>query len=310
MTTKKSRHGSFLVRETEGERRLDLWLANESEMFSRTELRKMIDLGGVHVNGCRVRKCSYTLRRGDQVDVYRDMQPLNPFRLSDADILYRDRYLLALNKPSGVDTQPTPARYKGTLYEALLTFLKDPYRPLDKPELAMVQRLDRETSGVMIFSIHKRAHKPLTELWQSRQVRKVYHALVQDPGLDEQGEFVSQLARNRKSNRMKSVEHGGKQAHTLYRILHRMSGHALVEVELLTGRMHQIRAHFSEAGAPLLGDRLYGGELTVKGLAVPRTMLHSSHLVCDHPVNQHSLNLEAPLPEDFNRMLSLLKEEQ
>ncbi len=289
------------------EKRLDHWLAAADSDLSRTVIRKVIDLGGVHVNGRRVRKCGLTLQHGDQIELYRDQQSLTPFRLSEEEILYRDRYLLVVNKPSGVDSQPTPARYKGTLYEALLFFLKDPYRPLDKPDLAMVQRLDRETSGVMVFSIHTRSHKALTLAWQSRHVHKVYHALVRDPGLEEQGEFISLLARNRRTNRMKSVTRGGKSAHTRYRILQRLSGYALVEIELLTGRMHQIRVHFSEAGAPLLGDRLYGGACCLNGKEISRTMLHSFRLVCDHPMNHHVVEFEAPHPKDFDSLLTWMK---
>lgn len=305
----KKRRLSFSVTESVSELRLDQWLANADTTLSRTEMRKVIDLGGVHVNGRRVRKCSLALKVGDHIEVFRDSQPLIPFRLADKDVLYRDRYVLAVNKPSGVESQPTPARYKGTLYEALLLYLKNPYRPLDKPELGMVQRLDRETSGVMIFSIHSRAHKPLTQIWQSHGVQKIYHALVEDSGLEDQGEFVSMLARNHRTNKMKSVQRGGKTAHTCYRVLRRMSGFALVEVELLTGRMHQIRAHFAEAGAPLMGDALYGGTRSFNGKTISRTMLHSSRLICDHPVTHNALELEACRPQDFEELLTRLEDE-
>ncbi|WP_321531113.1 RluA family pseudouridine synthase [uncultured Desulfuromonas sp.] len=307
MVNKKSQRLSFVVDSPAAEKRLDQWLAMADSGLSRTVIRKVIDLGGVHVNGRRVRKCSLAVNPGDQIELYRDQQPLTPFRLSEEDILYRDKFLLVVNKPSGVESQPTPARYKGTLYEALMLFLKDPYRPLDKPELGMVQRLDRDTSGAMIFSIHSRSHKALTESWQSRRVQKVYHALVRDPGLDNQGEFISLLARNRRTNRMKSVERGGKSAHTRYRVLKRFSGFALVEIELLTGRMHQIRVHFSEAGAPLLGDKLYGGTCCLVGQEISRTMLHSFRLVCDHPVDSKVVEFEAPRPHDFDALLTWLE---
>jgi len=304
---KKSQRLSFVVDSPLVEKRLDQWLATTDRSLSRTVIRKVIDLGGVHVNGRRVRKCSQALKRGDKIELYRDQQPLTPFRLSEEDVLFRDDFLLVVNKPSGVESQPTPSRYKGTLYEALLVFLKDPYRPLDKPELGMVQRLDRETSGAMIFSIHSRCHKPLTEAWQSHRVRKVYHALVRDPGLDDEGEFISLLARNRRTNRMKSVARGGKSAHTLYRVLKRLSGFALVEIQLLTGRMHQIRVHFSEAGAPLLGDKLYGGTCCLGGQEILRTMLHSFRLACDHPVDHKVVEFEAPRPHDFDSLLTRLE---
>jgi 23S rRNA pseudouridine1911/1915/1917 synthase len=303
---KKSQVLRLKVSDVVADMRLDQWLASAHESLSRTLAKKIIDLGGVHLNGRRIRKCSQLLRCGDSLEIYQDGQPLEVYRLDDQALIFRDRYVLALNKPAGIDCQPTPARYKGTLYEALLTYLKDPFRPLDKPELAMVQRLDRETSGVMIFSIHRRSHKPLTDIWQTRKVTKVYHALVTDPGLADTGEFISELARNRRTNRMKSVAKGGKYAHTRYRVVQRFSGYALVEVDLLTGRTHQIRVHFSEAGAPLLGDRLYGGNRQPDGIPISRTMLHSSRLMCDHPITHSPLVLEAPWPEDFCLLLNQL----
>lgn len=287
-------------------RRLDQWICEQSSELSRTLIRKVIDLGGVHLNGRRVRKCSQALQAGDNIEIFIDQQSLQPFRLEKQHILYRDSYLLAVNKPSGVETQPTPARFKGTLYEALLNYLKDPYRPQDKPELGMVQRLDRETSGVMVFSIHHRAHKALTELFQGRVIEKKYIALVHGRVDVDKGSFKSLLARQRRTNLMKSVERGGKEAITHYRVLDCFDDCSLVEVVIPTGRMHQIRVHFSEAGYPLVGDVRYGGSDMLGTYAVKRTMLHSAVIMCDHPVTGQPLTLKAPLADDFERILLAL----
>ncbi|PLY06690.1 MAG: RluA family pseudouridine synthase, partial [Desulfuromonas sp.] len=282
--------------------RLDHYLAGISEDLSRTLVRKVIQIGGVHVAGRRVRRSSTPVKKGEQIELYLDALPLEPFVMSEACELYRDPYLLALNKPAGIETQPTPARYQGTLYAALLTYLKNPQRPQLKPELGMAQRLDRETSGVMVFSIHKQAHRGLTEAVSSRQLEKRYLALVQGSPPAE-GEFRSLLARNRATNRVRSVRHGGKEAMTRYRRQRQFDGAALVEIELLTGRSHQIRAHFSEAGFPLLGDQRYDGPRTMAGIEIPRQMLHSASLRLNHPVGGKPLLLQAPLPDDFTTVL-------
>lgn len=283
--------------------RLDQFLAREVPELSRSLARKIIELGGVHVAGRRVRRCGQAVSAGQRVEVYRDDQSLDPFVLDQAHLLYRDRYLLALDKPSGVETQPTPARYRGTVYAALLDYLHDPFRPLDRPPLGMVQRLDRETSGVMVFSIHPRAHRGLTMAFAERRVAKTYLALVQGSLAADQGEFHSRLARRRSSNRMASVPRGGREAVTRYRVRERFAEACLVAVEILTGRTHQIRVHFAEAGHPLLGDRRYGGGSS----PVPRQMLHAWRLALAHPVTGEPLELEAPLPPDFTAALADLR---
>lgn len=285
--------------------RLDQFLARSREDVSRTLARKLIELGGVHLDGRRVRRCGQLLRPGQAIEVYRDRGPLEPFVLDDRLVLFRDRYLLAVNKPAGIETQPTPARYRGTLYAALLDFLHDPFRPLDRPALGMVQRLDRDTSGVMVFSIHPRAHKGLTAAFSEHRAEKTYLTLVAGVLSEENGEFRSRLARSRSENRVRSVERGGREAITRFLVLERFAAATLVEVNIVTGRTHQIRAHFAEAGHPLVGDPRYGGARS----GASRQMLHAQRLVLDHPVSGTPLTLEAVLPPDFERLLSQLRAE-
>jgi len=283
--------------------RLDQYLAAQLPQLSRGQWRRVIDLGGVHCNGRRMRRCSTEMAAGDRVEAYLDGRPLEPFRFGDELVIYRDPYLLALNKPVGVETQPTHARFVGSLYEALLSWLRDQSKnPRHSPELGMVQRLDRDTSGLMVFSTHVRAHAALTRSFAGRDVRKTYLALVGGaPPLE--GEFRSLLARSRKANLVKSVPAGGKEAITRFRRLACGDGFALVEVEPLTGRSHQIRVHFAEAGFPLLGDRRYGGIESVMGTALRRHQLHAWKLDLAHPVEPRRLALSAPLAEDMHDLL-------
>jgi len=290
-------------------RRLDQYLASVTDL-SRTKIRKIIDLGGVHSGGRRVRSCSFPVRTEEPIEVYVDNLPLDIFSIQDSHILFRDPYLLALNKPSGIETQPTPARFKGTLYEALQRSLRNPFRPLDAPSIGMVQRLDRETSGVIVFSTHPRAHRSLTEIFTQRKVEKTYLALVEGRVEQKEGIIRSTLAKNRASNLIRSVEKGGKEAVTLYTVLEEFPTVSLVEVRILTGRSHQIRVHFSESGHPLLGDLKYGGVEFLEGWRLPRLMLHSASLRFPHPVTGSQLLIEAPLPDDISSLLSYLRRSQ
>lgn len=299
-----ARHLQLMVSADEAGLRLDQFLAARVPGLSRTLARKLIDLGGVHCAGRRLRQCSRCVVEAETYTLHIDGLPLETYRVMADDILLNDGFLLALNKRAGVETQPTPARYQGTLYAALLEYLRDPTRRHVEPTLGMVQRLDRDTSGVILFSIHQRAHRGLTTAFSGRQVRKLYQALVCGVPAPAAGELRSELARCR-DNRVRSVARGGREAVTRYRVLRILPGAALLEVEILTGRSHQIRAHLSEAGHPLLGDTRYGGPSVWQDESVARQMLHSWRLELQHPVTGSPLVIEAPPPPDMERLLRL-----
>ncbi len=299
----------FAPGESDNGLRLDQYLPAFCAPLSRTLARKLIDFGGVHVNGKRVRTCSLLVRSGDTVELYYDALPLEPFALSSDTIIFQDKHILVLDKPAGIDCQPTPSRFKGTIYAALLEWLVNPRQPRQKPPIGMVQRLDRDTSGVLIFSIHPNAHQGLTRQFTQRTVNKTYLALVAGRMLDAAGEFRSFLAKNRATNLMRSVEKGGQEAITRYRTLIAGEDASLVEVDLLTGRSHQIRVHFSEAGHPLLGDVRYGGSATWRGHTIARQMLHAARLALQHPVTGQVLDFEARVPADMAALIHSLQQE-
>lgn len=307
ISDKSSRPGPgahrFTVADTFAGLRLDQFLAECSDKFSRNLAKRLVDIGAVHLEGRRVRRCSQPVSAGDSVEVFIDNQPLDPMKLDKERILFRDQDLIVIDKPAGMATQPAPSRYQGTVYAELQNLLIDPRRKGHRPSIGMVQRLDRDTTGVMVFSIHQRAHKRLTEAFREREIDKVYWALIAGRPQHDQGRFCSLLARRRSTNLMVSVARGGKPAETHYRLLQTMGQVSLVEVRLLTGRSHQIRAHFSEAGLPLLGDVAYGGPHMFNQLTVSRQMLHSRELSFSHPVTGGKLSFTAPLPADFSAVL-------
>ncbi len=286
--------------------RIDQYVAGQVADLSRGVVRKVIDLGGVHVAGRRIGRCSHKVQTGQSVEVYLDGRSLDIFSLGVEDILFQDAYLLVLDKSPGVDFQPTHARFKGTLYDAARRHMESATGRKENISLGMVQRLDRDTSGVTVFSIHPRAHSAMTRMFVDRRVDKRYRTLVTGHPLDKEGEFRSLLARQHRTNLMKSVEKGGKEAITRYRVVEEFADCALVEVDLVTGRSHQIRAHFSEAGHPLLGDIRYGGPSVVSGCEVERSMLHAFQLSFEHPISRQPLMFEAALPEDMAGLLAHL----
>lgn len=283
----------------EQRQRLDQYIAGSGVEISRSLAKKIIEVGGVHINGRRVRSCSTDVHVGDTIEIYIDKMPLDPYRITDRDIVYQDRYLIVLNKPPLVDTQPTHARYKGTLYEALQWHLRDNFRPHQKADIGMVQRLDRGTSGLIIFSIHPRAHKPMTRIFLEHRIDKRYLALVHSFPAQDCGEIRSFLARTRKENRVRSVSKGGKEAVTRFNLKEVLGPSSLVELELVTGRSHQIRAHMAELGCPLLGDLRYGGQNNFASFSLARPMLHAYKLAFKHPITQEEMVFTLPLPDDM-----------
>jgi 23S rRNA pseudouridine1911/1915/1917 synthase len=280
-------------------RRLDQFLAESSPDLSRTLIRRIIDIGGVHIDGRRVRKAGMILDENLQIELHRDRGSLEPFRLGEDLVLYQDDYLIVVNKPAGIETQPTPARYKGTLFEALQVWLKRDRRFGRRLEIGMVQRLDRDTSGVIAFSIHPQAHKSLSRQFRLRDTKKIYLALVAGRPKPSTGRYVSNLIRDRYTNKMKSTSRGGKEAVTTYRVVRTRAVPepiSLVEVELITGRTHQIRAHLSEAGHPLLGDIRYGGFTQVGEHSFSTHCLHSHRLEVGHPISDQPLSFCVELP--------------
>ncbi len=290
------------------QKRLDQALAEAIPDLSRSRAKKIIDIGGVHINGRRVRSCSTELKKGDSVELYLDHLPLDPYRIAAAEILFQDRYLIVLNKPGQVETQPTHARFKGTVYEALQWHLRDPFRPQRNIEIGMVQRLDRGTSGLMVFSLHPRSHKEMTRIFQEHEVEKDYLALLQGRPDPLNGEIRSLLARSRQANRVKSVACGGKEALTCYRVVDDFGDIVLASVRIMTGRSHQIRVHMSEMGCPLLGDTLYGGPERALGRVLERPLLHAARLAFKHPVTKEPLEFNCPPPADMHSIIARLKE--
>ncbi len=247
--------------------RLDDALAGLAEI-SKGEARRIIDRGGCAVNQAMVRVASRGMKTGDSLTV--GVMQAGEFRelvLPPEAIVFQDSDLIALNKPSGVASQRTPYQLKGTLeYWVAEEFarqgIKEPVR--------VVHRLDRGTSGLMLFPKNRQAAAWISELFSSGRIRKRYLALVS--GSPEKTEWQADGPIGKVGKSRWGVMEGGRSALTEFRLLSVADGLALVEASPRTGRTHQIRVHLSEAGMPIVGDTTYGG---AKGA---RLMLHCSGL--------------------------------
>ena len=294
--------------------RLDQLLAARLPDLSRSRLRQLIDEGAVRVAGAAA-KASLRPRAGVEIEL-RVPEP-RPATLVPEDlrlpVLYQDDDLLVIDKPAGVAVHPGAGIDSGTVVHGLhqicgLAGIGGELRP------GIVHRLDKETSGCLVVAKTEPALRGLQAEFKSRRVQKRYLAIVHGEP-PESGEFDTlhgrhPVDRKRFSSRVRE----GRRALTRFRVLGRGAGAALVEVELLTGRTHQIRAHFADAGFPLLGDALYGGRKRETRLrpdapsrraaaAIGRQALHAAVLGFTHPTTGVPVRCDAPLPADFRAAL-------
>ncbi len=219
-------------------------------------------------------------------------------------VLYEDGDFLIVDKPAGLLTVPTEAREKDTLWSRALLYLQHRYG--GRPYAGIVHRLDKDTSGALVFARSRFALHSLQERFRSHAIDREYVALVSGRA-PESGVFDAALLREPGLRRgVAPLGHRGRRALTRYRVLERLPEATLVSIRPETGRTHQIRVHFSAAGHPILGDRVYGSEAAGQR-RVPRQMLHARSLGFPHPRTGERVAAEAPLPDDFERLLSTLR---
>ena len=276
--------------------RLDVHLA-QATALSRRRARALAGAGLVWRNGKAVRVLSRPVRTGDVIDVLRPHGELGvPARpeTPPVSILHEDRWIVAVDKPAGVLSQPAERRDPGDLSCDVRLLLQLAAAEGRRPELHLVHRLDRLTSGVLLFSRHGRAAAALQAAWNAGAVERLYLAVVEgEPPFDETV-IEAPIARDRGHAWRFAVAERGREAVTRVRVLGRADGRAAVACTLVTGRTHQVRVHLAHAGFPVLGDVLYGAG---RGTA-PRPLLHAFRLRLPHPRTGEPLTVTAPLPED------------
>ena len=272
--------------------RLDLAVAQKFAL-SRRAAREAVRSGKVDVDGEPVDEPGHEVPAGARLDLRPDRPRRRRVR-TRLSVLHEDRDVLIVDKPAGLLTVPTDAREKDTLWSRALHYLQLRYG--GRPYAGIVHRLDKDTSGALVFARNRDALHALQDRFRTHAIDREYVALV-DGSIPERGVFDADLVREPGLRRsIARPGQSGRKAETRYRTLERFPGAALVSIQPRTGRTHQIRVHFSAAGHPVLGDRVYGGGASE---AAPRQMLHARRLGFPHPRTGEPLSAEAPIPEDF-----------
>lgn len=272
---------------------------------SKGLLAKIKYTGGAILVNDQPQNATYLLDIGDRVtinipaeeDLTGSLEPIS-FPL---DIVYEDDHFLAINKPVGYASIPS-SLHSSTIANFVKGYLVE--QDYENKQVHIVTRLDRDTSGVMLFAKHGYAHARLDKQLQAKLIHKRYYALVKGEGkLDAEGEIIAPIGRPEDSIITRCVTKTGKYAHTSYKVVQSWGDIHLVDIQLHTGRTHQIRVHFSHIGFPLLGDDMYGGSLEC---GIQRQALHCHNLAFDNPFSAQRIDLEVPLPDDFQAVITSL----
>ena len=282
-------------------KRLDQFLRERLPQYSRARLQDWIEQGRVLVNGSPEKR-SYLLKGAERIHV----QPgeLAPLRATAEDIpldvLYEDADVIAINKPAGMVVHSGAGQHSGTLVNAVLHRFGKLSSVGGELRPGIVHRLDRFTSGVILVARHDTAHRHLAGQFASREVEKIYLALVHGRVKKDQGNITTPIARDPvRRVRMTARLERGRQASTSYQVLKRFDKFTFLEVKIGTGRTHQIRVHLASIGHPVVGDKLYGAAPSVLG----RYFLHARQITFSSPSSGRRITLAAPLPQDLEDYL-------
>lgn len=315
----------FLIKGRMEGRRLDAYLGKRFFEYSRSYLQKLIKGGHVLVDGKSV-KAGYKVKEGQTIHI--SLPELEPMHLQPEEmeikIIYEDEDIAVINKPADLVIHPSRGHMQGTLVNGLIHYFEnlsdfnDAYRP------GIVHRLDRYTSGLLVVAKNNKSHAALADQFQNRFIHKEYLALVEGKMRFENGTICLPLGLDPRNRERGAVRAGGKEAVTDYTVLARYPSFTLVHVFPKTGRTHQIRIHMKSQGNPIVCDELYdafptlsrekilvdaGQKSCLEGeeeILMDRTALHAWRIQFEHPTTHQSMNLSAPIAEDFTQVIHVL----
>jgi 23S rRNA pseudouridine1911/1915/1917 synthase len=297
--------------------RLDAYLASQIEGWSRARLQRLIENEDVLVNG-KSSKPSYKLRENDEVEVELIAPPTDAFVPENIpiEIVYEDDTLVVVNKPAGLVVHPAAGMPSGTLANALAYHFQQLPGGGTGVRPGLVHRLDRDTSGLLVVAKTESALENLSDQFRDRTVFKSYVALVHGRVVSNSGKIDQPLARDPSNRTRMAVVRGGRNALTLFRVRRAFDRFTLLDVELKTGRTHQIRVHLAWLKHPVVGDETYGGgrdntiqdpRLRARVRSLNRQFLHAEKLGFTHPKTGEWVKFESVLPEELSTLLESLE---
>ncbi len=307
---------SLTVNEADVGARLDAYLATQIDGWSRARLQRLIEAGDVLVNSKQA-KASYKVAAKDEIEVELTPAPASNFTPENIplEIVFEDDQVIVINKPAGLVVHPAAGVHSGTLANALAYHFQQlsnagSIRP------GIVHRLDKDTSGLLVAAKTESAHENLADQFRAREVFKSYVALTYGVVKQESGRIEQPIARDPRNRTRMAIVPGGRGALSLYKVRRSYDSFTLLDVELKTGRTHQIRVHLSWLKHPVVGDELYGGgrdnnvqdvQLRAQIRKLKRQFLHAEKLGFRHPQTGEQMQFVAPLPAALTNLLATLE---
>lgn len=323
------KHTEYLLEVPEGQHtdiRLDKYITSFVQNATRNKVQKAIKDGYVMVNG-KQEKPSYVMQPGDKIEITLPKPPpedAKPEKM-DLDIIHEDEQIIIVNKPADLVVHPAYGNWTGTLVNGLLYHTNQNLSKSDKETLrpGIVHRIDKDTSGILVVAKDDVSHQKLAKQFAKKTAQRKYWALVWGNPPDE-GTINNNLGRSPKDRKIMTVlpEGQGKKAITHYRVIERFDHLALLEIELETGRTHQIRVHMQNERYYVFGDTTYGGDSVRYGpntgsrksmfknlfAIMPRQALHAKTLGFVHPGTEKFIEFDSELPGDFQQLLDTLRQ--
>ena len=292
-------------------KRIDSFIPMVQEDISRSMVQKLIEQYNINVNG-KDTKHSYKLKLNDEIEIF--VPEAKEINLKAQDIplnvIYEDNDIIVINKPKGMVVHPANGNPDGTLVNAVMNKCKDSLSGIGgEIRPGIVHRLDKDTSGAIIVAKNDKAHIALSEQLKNHEVKKTYLALVRGIIKENEATINMPIARSKKDRKKMDVDKNGKEAITHFKVLGRYKNkYTLLQINLETGRTHQIRVHLSHIGYPIIGDEVYSNgknEWNVSGQC-----LHAWKLEFIHPITGKKISLEAEIPEYLKNIIKELEEEK
>ena len=281
--------------------RIDKYLSNHTT-YSRTTIDKMLKENLILVNNKQV-KPSYKVEINDSISIpddYIKEQDINPTKM-DLNIIYEDNDLMVIDKPSGLVVHPGAGNYDNTLVNGLIYYTTDLSEDDIRP--GIVHRLDKDTSGLMLVAKNNKTHELLSEMFKKHDVKRSYIALLDGVLPHEEVKVDAPIGRDKTNRKKMMIRKDGKEAITHVKVLKRYKNNTLVELNLETGRTHQIRVHMKYIGYPIFNDPVYNKEV-IKGYG---QFLHSYKISFNHPTTNKKIEYQIDIPKTFKDYLDTLE---
>ena len=299
---------TFYVNELETVARLDTYLSEQLDDWTRSQIKLQIEKGGVKVNSKVITKAGYSIKNNDIIDINFIINVVDINAKPEdipLDIVYEDQSFAVINKPQGMVVHPAPGNAEHTLVNALLFHFDKISQGTESYRPGIVHRIDKDTSGLLVVAKDNLSHENLAKQIAEHTCFRHYIALVEGEVKEQSGTINAPIGRDPKDRKKMAVKEDGKSAITHYDVIERYKGYSLVHFKLETGRTHQIRVHTKYINHPIVGDLTYG--FAKQKFKLMGQLLHAKKLELTHPKTNERMVFECDLPDYFTAVIKKLQ---